>query len=167
MLQVPYLLHNLHRKGGETFRHQVSGGLGFRLSDCMLLADTAVSRVIITESGLYPSPGEVPSFAESSIRINRFNAGSIYIRRWTHPPSPREAYIYALPHVRIHRFPPLAWGGRFQPQLFTAYRTTQACPPGYMPTSCVRSLRACARESGCQFVPLYRCYSLLRSVQAS
>ena len=89
-------------------------------------------------------------------------AGSVYICRRTYPPYPWEAYIYALPRVRIHRPPPLTRG-----RCCCSQPTEQhSLAPRYTPTSCSRSLRACARESGCLFPPLY-CYCFLRSVLAS
>ena len=46
---------------GRPFPTRYLEGLVSTLSDCVLLADTAVSKGIIAESGLNPSPGGVPS----------------------------------------------------------------------------------------------------------
>ena len=44
-----------------------------------------------------------------------------YIYAGGPPPSPQEAYIYALPLVHIHCFPWLTCGSDLQSRLFTAY----------------------------------------------
>jgi hypothetical protein len=91
--------------------------------------------------------------------INRFNAGSVYIRRRTYP-LPRGRRIYTLCHVSAYiallRLPVAGI-------VVHSLQNNTALPPGYTPTSCTRSLRACARESGC---PLNRWYCLLRSSSA-